>query len=84
MRAPAFLRRAYARLFGYFWLPCPVCGECFGGFEAGHYPNYDRLTCRRASCQVEARHTIHLNGWWDPENGPCAVCGFHISDVIDE
>lgn len=23
----------YARAHGYFWLPCPVCGEKFGGHE---------------------------------------------------
>lgn len=24
---------AYAALFGYFWLPCPICKEKFGGHE---------------------------------------------------
>ncbi len=23
----------YANTFGYFWLPCPVCGQEFGGHE---------------------------------------------------
>lgn len=27
------LHRLYAWLFGYFWLPCPVCGKMFGGHE---------------------------------------------------
>ena len=27
------LNRIYAWLFGYFWLPCPVCGQMFGGHE---------------------------------------------------
>ena len=27
------LNRIYAWLFGYFWLPCPVCGRMFGGHE---------------------------------------------------
>lgn len=27
------LNRIYAWLFGYFWLPCPVCGKYFGGHE---------------------------------------------------
>jgi hypothetical protein len=27
--------KIYARLFGYFWKPCPICGECFGGHEKG-------------------------------------------------
>lgn len=28
-----FLHKKYARLNGYFWLPCPVCGKEFGGHE---------------------------------------------------
>jgi C4-type Zn-finger protein len=28
-----YLHRLYAHLFGYFWLPCPVCGKEFGGHE---------------------------------------------------
>jgi hypothetical protein len=27
------LNRLYAFIFGYFWLPCPICRECFGGHE---------------------------------------------------
>jgi hypothetical protein len=25
--------RAYAHAFGYFWIPCPICGIEFGGHE---------------------------------------------------
>ena len=25
--------RLYAHVAGYFWLPCPLCGEHFGGHE---------------------------------------------------
>lgn len=28
-----FLNRFYANLKGYFWLPCPICNEMFGGHE---------------------------------------------------
>ena len=28
-----FLRKFWANMNGYFWLPCPVCGRMFGGFE---------------------------------------------------
>lgn len=32
-----FKNRRFARLhadfFGYFWIPCPLCGECFSGYE---------------------------------------------------
>lgn len=27
------LHKLYALLFGYSWLPCPVCGKYFGGHE---------------------------------------------------
>ena len=27
------LNKLYAHLFGYFWLPCPLCGQMFGGHE---------------------------------------------------
>jgi hypothetical protein len=27
------LNSLYAALFGYFWLPCPICGQGFGGHE---------------------------------------------------
>lgn len=29
------LHRAFATSHGYFWLPCPLCGDPFGGHEAG-------------------------------------------------
>jgi hypothetical protein len=28
-----FFNWVYATIFGYFWLPCPVCGKNFGGHE---------------------------------------------------
>ena len=33
-RLPRWLNRIYARVFGYFWFPCPICGRDFGGHEA--------------------------------------------------
>lgn len=27
------LHRLWAAMFGYFWLPCPLCGREFGGHE---------------------------------------------------
>jgi len=31
------LNRAYAYAAGFFWLPCPVCGQMFGGHELSDY-----------------------------------------------
>lgn len=28
-----WLNKIYAKLNGYFWIPCPVCGQYFGGHE---------------------------------------------------
>jgi len=28
-----WFQKIYAILFGYFWLPCPICGKYFGGHE---------------------------------------------------
>ena len=25
--------KLYAKMFGYFWIPCPLCGDMFGGHE---------------------------------------------------
>ena len=33
-RYPRSLNRLYAAVYGYFWLPCPLCGTYFGGHEA--------------------------------------------------
>ena len=31
-----WFNKIYAKLFGYFWLPCPRCDRMFGGHEAGN------------------------------------------------
>ena len=33
MKISRIYHRAYAFVFAYFWLPCPICGEHFGGHE---------------------------------------------------
>jgi hypothetical protein len=30
-----WFHHAYADAFGFFWLPCPLCGKPFGGHETG-------------------------------------------------
>lgn len=34
MRVPRWIHRIWARIFGYFWAPCPECDELFGGHES--------------------------------------------------
>lgn len=61
-------RRRYALAYGFFWFPCPICKEYFGGHEAVSDPvlkeTKDRgwLICRKPSCAVEAVRRNHENG----------------------
>lgn len=41
MRAPKWWRQFHAWVGGYFWLPCPQCGEMFGGHEPWGGTFYD-------------------------------------------
>jgi hypothetical protein len=60
---PRFLAKLYANLHGYFWLPCRVCGENFGGFEIGEEiwaitTGQGECVCAKPGCQEAARkHT---------------------------
>ncbi len=43
-----------------FWLPCPVCGDNFAGFESGQWGVTDsygsgRSVCCKLECQIEAK-----------------------------
>lgn len=55
---PRWLNRLVAFVCGYFWLPCPLCGEDFGGHEwrewghTLHDGSSGKGTCPR--CPVEA------------------------------
>lgn len=45
------LNKLYARLRGFFWLPCPLCGQMYGGHEARQGGVYlgngiTKLVCR--------------------------------------
>ena len=54
------MNRLYAFLFGYFWLPCDICGDGFGGHEwlPGHslMVNWSeaRGICYKLECKIEA------------------------------
>lgn len=54
--------RAYTG--GYFWLPCPKCGEYFGGHEWDHHyvgiatdrPGVTKGVCNACAVEIESRH----------------------------
>lgn len=65
MIRPRWLAHLWAWLWGYFWIPCPVCREPFAGFEAGrgwHGVNHQvidgmrecQVTCAKPGCMDEA------------------------------
>ena len=68
-----FLHKCYARVFGYFWLPSPICGENFGGHELlnsawgpGVLAEDGRAycTCPKQSCHDEAQRRFQaVNGF---------------------
>ena len=62
-----FLHKWYARLNGYFWLPCPICGRMFGGHEVSHGPDQTLWetrfsgTCVCKKCKGEAQRRNKVN-----------------------
>lgn len=40
-----WLAHLRAIIGGYFWLPCPVCGQMFGGHEAGPMQQDGKVVC---------------------------------------
>lgn len=69
-----WLHRLYARAFGYFWLPCSVCGEHFGGHQWKQYATIPTGTSTgRAVCSYRCAARWHqehqagvgVNGWKD-------------------
>ena len=63
-----WLNRIYAHINSYFWLPCPICNEKFGGHEwlPGHSilkETEGRVVCYKEECRLEAesRSTFKVN-----------------------
>ena len=42
-----FIKKCFANLMGYFWMPCPLCGKYFGGFEIGNKVKDGKVCCKR-------------------------------------
>jgi hypothetical protein len=74
-RNPRFLNRVVAFLLGFFWLPCPICGRNFAGYEwlPGH--SIDTWSggegvCYRKSCGEKAKE---LNADYFKNNKPPVI-----------
>lgn len=51
--------KLYANTFGYFWLPCPICDELFGGHEASGIHLMSTLSSGQSvcpNCEDEAKN----------------------------
>lgn len=60
MIRPRFLAHLRAVLGGYFWLPCPICGKHFAGFECSTQGltishGVGKCVCSRPACVAEAK-----------------------------
>ena len=64
-----FFNKIYAIIFGYFWLPCPICGEYFGGHEESGtlYISYieGESTCK--NCKNKAEEVNKKNNYFIPK-----------------
>jgi hypothetical protein len=56
-KQPRLIEQIKAFSLGYFWLPCPICGEFFGGHEpmGSWYQGKGRGVCVCINCADEAR-----------------------------
>lgn len=58
------LHRLWAWLAGYFWIPCPKCGEHFGGHEVADFSvrvgDKLKVVCKR--CDPGPDHYIEIDG----------------------
>ena len=67
MKLSRKINRWWAKSFGYFWLPCPLCGECFGGHEikkreltvfvTASDEWVGKVVCKSCEEAVRSRHT---------------------------
>lgn len=63
---PRWVHRLYAWTSGYFWLPCPICGEMFGGHEAGQASiksnGHNLVICYDRGCHFSAGYMAAIDG----------------------
>ena len=64
-----FLNWLYAFIFGYFWLPCPLCGKNFGGHESHGMlmTSYGGGVCVCYNCKEIAEKLNKENNYFMPE-----------------
>ena len=70
MKLPRWMHHLYANLFGYFWLPCPICHEYFGGHEVANIETISvpvgsraYIVCPKEKCISEAI-SMNFSAWY--------------------
>ena len=67
---PRWFNGCYAFLFGYFWLPCPLCGKKFGGHECSDgnevMLSYGEGQCVCPKCGEEEKRINKKNNYFIP------------------
>lgn len=65
--------RLRAEFGGYFWIPCPRCGQMFGGHEGCGVDWELGVPCGRTTCSDCPEERTLIDGQWVPgywfENG---------------
>lgn len=62
---PRWVHRLYAWVCGFYWLPCPLCGQHFGGHE---WHDGDSLVLHSTHCDTCGSGFLHAQG-------VCHACG---------
>jgi len=64
VKIPRWVHRVWARVFGYFWMPCSECGEMYGGHEwkvgAAVHEETGLGVCPRCDPIVHARNMAEI------------------------
>ena len=77
LRRFRFLNMLYAHINAYFWLPCPVCGENFGGHETGDASLMTSWAGGKTVCYKEVcnNYALQHNESYMKDNPHPAICG---------
>ena len=82
------VHKFYAQVNHYFWLPCPTCGEEFGGHEWGNVEGHDSTIPDReypgdmsrgeGICPNCTALGVGCKAWADAGVSPHAACEFLV------
>lgn len=75
--------KLYAVFMGYYWLPCSICGQKFGGHEQDGGTLMTSWTIGECVCPDCKEEAIRRNKIWMKEHPPPAMSiaeGWHYGD----